>query len=410
MMVDIDLAPELPELRPEIQQILDAIDEAFPLLQSEAEAGERLRRPTPAVQNALKETGIFKLSVPTSLGGFEATPLELLRVIEKISHADASLGWLARVLTGETGVAATFLSRENAEKLFNGADWPRVAGQSTSFHGTAVKVDGGYQVTGSWPFMAGTSMATHVNMGVTVEGTGEKIVCLVPRSELFMSDNWDMLGLLATSSLDYEAKDLFVPEKFAYTVEGSDGGRRGMTGKLSPTLVDSLKQAAWSQGVGRRMLDELKQLASAAANREHYSRGDSAVSSDEFFYEFARHYSHVRGTLALLTETWSGYEQTLKADEEPTQQQETMARLATNLATRTALEISQIAHRFAGFQVMRHSALQRFFRDSHAGTQHRGSRLAVTAECGRMLAGVVPEGSTWGFYELEIPGRTSTNH
>ncbi|MEV0302682.1 acyl-CoA dehydrogenase [Streptomyces prasinus] len=378
--------------------LLRRLDAIYPLLQSEAADGERLRRPTPVVQDALRDSGVFKLMVPAELSGLEASPLQVLQVMEKLSHADSSLGWLVRAVASETAVAATYLGDEGVAELFTEDTFPLVAGQSTSFTGQAVREDGGYRVSGAWQFAAGVSMATHLNLAVTVRGTGERLVCLVPRAALRISDNWDMLGLRATASLDYRAEDLLIEDTHVFRT-GPEHARRGRSLRgLSPALLAGLHQAAWSQGVGRRMLDELRELT-----RHKDPAAGSPVTSDEFFAEYARHFSHVRGTMALLRETWRDNESALEARSPLDDEQETMARLACSLATRTALEISQLVHRFAGAQVMRDGALQRFFRDSHAGSLHRGSSHIVTQKCGRILSGTLPAGSHWGFFDLVVP-------
>lgn len=381
-----------------VSGLLARLDDIYPVLQLEAEDSERLRRPTPAVQEALRHTGIFRLTVPQTLGGFEASPLDIIRVSEKLSHADASLGWLVRSLTSETGNAATYLREDVVEELFAEDNHPLVAGQSTAFTGRAVPVAGGYLVSGAWQFAPGLSMATHVNLAVTVEGSEKRIVCLVPRPHLKISDNWDMLGLRATASLDYLADGVFVEDRYVFDMGHENAQLGGIVNRLSPALLAGLHQAAWSQGIARRMLDELRALT----QRKHSSEG-APVTSDEFFAEFARHFSHERGTMALLRETWSGNEAALRNGVPLSNEQETMSRLASGLATRTALEISQLVHRFAGAQVMRNGTLQRFFRDSHAGTQHRGSSHVVTQQCGRMLSGTLPPGSHWGFFDLIVP-------
>ncbi|MEV7858592.1 acyl-CoA dehydrogenase family protein [Streptomyces hirsutus] len=378
--------------------LLRQLDEIYPLLQSEAMDSERLRRPTPVVQDALRDSGVFTLMVPAELGGMEASPLQILQVMEKLSHADSSLGWLVRAVASETAAAATYLGDEAVAELFTKETFPLVAGQSTSFTGQAVREDGGYRVSGVWQFAAGVSMATHLNLAVTVQGTGERLVCLVPRAALRISDNWDMLGLRATASLDYRAEDLLIKDAYVFR-PGPEHARRGRSLRgLSPALLAGLHQAAWSQGVGRRMLDELRELT-----QHKDPAAGSPVTSDEFFAEYARHFSHVRGTMALLRETWRDNESTLEAQSPLDDEQETMSRLACSLATRTALEISQLVHRFAGAQVMRNGALQRFFRDSHAGSLHRGSSHIVTQKCGRILSGTLPAGSHWGFFDLVVP-------
>lgn len=386
----------------EVARILANIDEIYPVLQDEAEDGERLRRPTPAVQEALHRSGVFRILLPEELGGIEATTLEIIDVVERLSHADASLGWLARALAGETANAGVYLGESGVAELFDSVALPLVAGQCTAFTGRAVAADGGYRISGSWQFAPGLSMATHVNLAATTED-GDQLVCVAPRWALRVNDNWDMLGLRATASLDYTAEDVFVPDRFTFRV-GRENIRRGsVVNRLSPALVAGLGQAAWAQGVARRMLDELRALT----QRKDPAEG-APVTSGEFFAEYARHFSHTKGTMALLRETWRNNEATLAAGEELSDEQETMSRLATSLATRTALEISQLVHRFAGGQVMRNGVLQRFFRDSHAGTQHRGSAHIVTQQCGRMLSGTLPEGAHWGFFDLVVPEQSAS--
>lgn len=386
----------------DIPALLARLREIYPLLQREAEDSERLRRPTPAVQEALRDTGIFRLMVPTELAGLDATPTQILQVTETLSHADASLGWLVRALTGETATAAAYLSDEAVAGLFAGDTYPLVGGQSTSLTGRAVRAAGGYKVSGTWQFAPGVSMATHLNLAAVAEETDDAIVCLVPRAALRISDNWDMLGLRATASLDYRAEDVFVEDRYVFRIGRQYARRGGTVVRLGPALLVGLQQAAWSQGVGRRMLDELRDLS----GRRDPAQG-SPVTSEEFFGEFARQFSHARGTMALLNETWRDIEQTLAGGARPNGEQETMARLASTLATRTALEISQFVHHFAGAQIMRNGALQRFFRDTHAGSQHRGSSHTVRQKCGRMLLGALPPGSHWGFFDLVVSGETA---
>lgn len=382
----------------EVTRLLADLDAIHPLLQSEAADSERLRRPTPAVQTALRGIGIHKLTVPAELGGMDASPVQVLQVMEKLAHADASLGWLVGALAAETATAAVHLGDAAAAELFADGACPVVSGQSAAFTGRAVRTDGGYRISGAWQFTPGVSLATHVNLAATVEETGEQLVGLVPRSAVRISDNWDMLGLRATASFDYQADDVPVDDAYVYRTGPGHARRGGPLYRSDPALPAVLQQAAWAQGIGRRMLDELRALT-----RRRNPAEQAPVTRDEFFAEFARHYSHARGTMALLRETWADNEATLAAGMPLDGEQETMARLAGNLATSTALEIGQLVYRFAGAQVMRDGTVQRFFRDSHAGSRHRGSSDAVTRKCGRMLSGTAPEGTCWDAFDLIAP-------
>lgn len=379
-----------------VAQVQGRISAAHNTFVQEAEAGERLRRPTPRATQTLCETGIFELLLPRSLGGLDATPIDILAVIEELAYHDASLGWLARTIVTNTGLAGTYLPQEAIDELFD-AGKPLVGGHATNYTGTAQVTDGGYLVSGDWHFAPGTSVATHLNLGVQDED-GHDLVCVVPRSAVWLVDNWDMLGLRATASLDYSVRGQFVPSHMTFRITRSTALRGSCASSLSPALMAALHQSAWSQGVGRRMLDELCDLAQSKDPEQ-----GAPVTTDEFYAEFARHYSHVRGTMALLRQTWGDIEAAQVPGSELGDDLETMARLASSLATRTTLEIAQLVHRFAGARVMGKGVLQRYFRDSHAGTQHRGASSVVTSQCGRMLTSTLPAGTKWGFFELMYP-------
>jgi len=381
-----------------IDELLASIDALYDLVQREADIAERLNRPTPATQQALKESGVFRMLLSTALGGYDADPTDALEIIERVSYVDPSLGWLVRVIASETANVANHLPRETLAELSPEIRDLLVAGQAAVVGGTAVVEEGGYRFTGTWRYAPGLAMATHVVLCVTIGDGDEVLLGVVGREQLRIQDNWNVLGLRASASFDYEAVELFVPERFTFRPELLDLAPTEITSRLGPALVSGLNQGAWSQGVGRRLLDELRSLA-----MQRLDSGDDYLVSDEFYAEFARHFSHVRGTMALLRDTWCSNESTLRANVRLSDEQETMSRLAASLSTRTVLEISQLVHRFAGAHVMRNGTLQRLFRDAHAGTMHRASAHVVTQECGRMIIGALPAGAHWGLFDLVVP-------
>jgi len=387
-----------PERSSRIAQLITAIDGLRDLVEREAPTSERLNRPTPAVQAALKDTGVFDMLVGEDRGGYGARPTDMLEIIEHVSYLDPSLGWLVRVITSETANATEHLPAAVREELSVANGEFLVAGQSTQHGGSAVREEEGYRISGTWKYAPGLAMATHVALCVELEGSGQTLIAIVARELVSILDEWNALGLRASASFNYTAKELLVPERFVFRPEADQQHATEFGSKLGPALVSGLNQGAWAQGVGRRMIDELRDLA-----RERLDAGDEELVSDEFYAEFARHYSHVKGTMELLRSTWRSNEETLLSDSPLSDEQETMTRLASSLSTRTVLEISQLMHRFAGAHVVRNGTMQRLFRDAHAGTQHRATGQVVAQNCGRMLIGALPEGSHWGYFDLVIP-------
>jgi hypothetical protein len=68
-----------------------------PQIQTSADEIERSRRlPLPLVE-AIAKAGLFRLWVPRRLGGEEADPATLVRVVEEISRADGATGWCVAI-------------------------------------------------------------------------------------------------------------------------------------------------------------------------------------------------------------------------------------------------------------------------------------------------------------------------
>jgi len=124
-----------------------------PQIQASADEIERSRRlPLPLV-DAMAQAGLFRLWVPRSLGGEEADPMTLVRVVEEVSRADGAAGWCLGI-GGEYGAFGGYLPADSAHEIYGNDPLVRTAGALRPF-GNAVVVDGGYRVTGRWPLGSG---------------------------------------------------------------------------------------------------------------------------------------------------------------------------------------------------------------------------------------------------------------
>src|SRR5262249_24710546 len=136
--------------------LLQRLEGLRPAIRSRREEIERGRRLPRDLADDLRKTGVFSLSVPKAIGGQEAAPLDILRAIEPIASADVSAGW--SVMTGPAnGLPAGYLNERGSKELFPDptVPWAGVAAPA----GKAIPVDGGYRVTGRWPFASGSTHA-----------------------------------------------------------------------------------------------------------------------------------------------------------------------------------------------------------------------------------------------------------
>src|SRR5688572_4817737 len=87
------------------------------LIAREADEIERTRRLTPPVVSALIDGGLYRVLLPKSLGGAEATIEEFMQMLATIASADASTAWCL----GQCGVCATvsaYLDGDVAREMF----------------------------------------------------------------------------------------------------------------------------------------------------------------------------------------------------------------------------------------------------------------------------------------------------
>ncbi|HJQ84758.1 MAG TPA: acyl-CoA dehydrogenase family protein, partial [Candidatus Binatia bacterium] len=169
-----------------------------PLLAREADRTERERRVSAEIVAALAEAGIFRMCVPRALGGAEADPATMIAVLETLARADGSAGWSA-MIAATSGVASAYLAPGAAREIYGAADG--VAGGVYAPYGRATAVEGGYRLSGRWPFASGCEHCTWLTGGTMVEGAGgkpEARLMLFPRSEVEIIDTWNVSGLRGT--------------------------------------------------------------------------------------------------------------------------------------------------------------------------------------------------------------------
>lgn len=175
--------------------------------------------------SALRDAGLLRAAVPVELGGDGATVADLAALQRELAHVCGSTALATsmhqhvvaftawRYRRGLPGAEAT-LRRVAEEGIVlvstGGGDYTRPQGE-------AVRVDGGYRVSGTKRFASqsevGTVMSTMftyddpergkrvLNMAVPIAGDGVRV-----------ADNWNTLGMRGTASNDIEIADVFVPD------------------------------------------------------------------------------------------------------------------------------------------------------------------------------------------------------
>ena len=346
------------------------------------------------VVEALHREGLLGMWVPRSIrGGAELDPLSSLRVLEDMAYGDPSTGWVLMAACLAIGTGAAFLGDAAVDELFGGERLPVIAGQGTR-PGTATPQDGGFLLSGSWSFASGIKHSTHIHTLGVVEGTGEPRIFVLPVGKATLIENWDVMGLRATGSIDYQIDKVFVPEAYTHPAAAQTPRRGGPLFNIAVMGFAVLCHSGWSCGIGRRLLDEL-----AAKVRGGVGRSGTLAGSETFHEQYARMEASLRAARAYIFETWADVAETMYRGDSLSTRQHTMIRLALAHATWTCHDVAQFVYTTAGTVALRSGTIQRLFRDMHAGTQHITSAPPVIRNTGRELAGLAP-GKSWIFLDL----------
>src|SRR4051812_4306450 len=197
---------------------LEAIEKLAPLVEEHRACFDQDRRLPDVVFRALADAGLFRLWLPSAMGGPELSPAEFMQVIEAASALDGSVGWLVANGGGMSRVAG-YLPQSVADEWFT--DPHAFIVSATGAVGVAEPVAGGYRVTGRWPFGSGASHGTRF-MGLTSTSDGinnnqPPICCYFAREQVTIHDTWHVAGLRGTASSDFEVRNAFVPAEHTHT-------------------------------------------------------------------------------------------------------------------------------------------------------------------------------------------------
>ena len=292
--------PELPRPPPTVSEVREAVDAALPVVRANAEAAERSRRLPDAVTDALRATGINRLFVPTELGGLEASVLDLIEVTESIAAVDGSTAWCAVIGAG-SNLFAGYLPRAGAAVVFADPDQP----SATMFapEGRLVPVDGGFRLSGRWPFTSNCLHSEWIGLGAApADGNGSGPpppvrVVFVRAADLEIEDTWRSTGLRATGSHHVVAHDILVAREHV-SVFGRDPWADGRLWRIPVVTTYLPLLAAVALGLARGALDEvLRQVQAGRAARRGQLADDPAGLGD-----LATADARLRGARAWLRE------------------------------------------------------------------------------------------------------------
>jgi indole-3-acetate monooxygenase len=378
-MTTITASTALGELR-------GAIDRLAPSLRARSAEIESARRLPRDLLDDLDAAGCFRLALPRSHAGLEATLPDALDVYEALARADASVGWLVMIGSGNW-IDVANMPRPTFDAVVGTGE--RLAGVFSP-SGTVEATTGGYVASGRWAFASGCDHATWIYLNcIDPQAEAPHIRTVVlPVDEVEIEDTWRVAGLRGTGSHHVRVDGVVVPAERTSVLQDPYVVDTTLL-RLPPPAIFSQCVAAVAVGTAHGALDE---LGTVAGERTPLLAADRLVTSPLYQHDLARADAHLRAARALLHEQAAELWATAEAGKPLTLAQRGRMRAGAVTIVDQAIAVTDTAFRAGGGRaIYDEHPLQRRLRDIHTLGQHFLVRPDTLVTAGRALSGQEPD-------------------
>jgi alkylation response protein AidB-like acyl-CoA dehydrogenase len=277
--------------------------------------------------------------------------------------------------------------------ILAGAVWP--------FNPAQVE-DGGFRVSGQWPYASGCTHASYLLAGSMVvengaprrgpTGAPEIRILWVPKEQAEILDTWDVMGLAGTGSHDFKLENTFVPEDHSFVFGPGQPRGRHFQGTLYHHPFQSLfaqPVSAVALGVAAGAIDH----AIEAARTKVPALSQSPLAERPLFQlQLAEAYATAAAGRAWLHQVQEeAWDTTLDGGRVDTAQRNLLNLAAAN-ATECARRATETIYLASGASAnYNRSPIPRALRDIHAISQHAATAPLQFPNAGRILAGLEPD-------------------
>jgi 3-hydroxy-9,10-secoandrosta-1,3,5(10)-triene-9,17-dione monooxygenase len=206
-----------------------------PALRERAQKCEEARGLLPENEKLLHETGLFRFHQPRSFGGMELPFVAVVDIVAELARGCPSTAWNVGNLGCHHWILG-YYEPETQHELWDANPDVLIASSIALAAGRGKRTEGGFIVSGKWPFSSGVDNSDWNMLAVTIYEGDTAVdwrLCLVPKSDYRVIDTWYAMGMVGTGSKDIEVKEVFVPERRALALARCRGGLEHPGAKLN---------------------------------------------------------------------------------------------------------------------------------------------------------------------------------
>ncbi|HEX4184752.1 MAG TPA: acyl-CoA dehydrogenase family protein [Stellaceae bacterium] len=369
-----------------LSDLLGAVERIGPLIAEHAAAAEADRQLSGAVYQAMYDAGLFAMLATKAYGGLELHPADCIQVWEAVARIDAAAAWNL-VMNQVIAAYSAWLPPKGVAELY-AAGIPTVAG---ALHppGKAVRVDGGWRITGQVPFGSGCHHAQWLAMPAQEDGAEAAFGAFFRREAATILDTWHTLGMRGTGSADYAVTDLFVPEHLTVPVAPLQNPPPGFEGPLFRMWPwpGILGEAAVSVGIAAAAVDAAVHLCKT---KTPAYQGTALRDQQLAQFLMGKASARVEASRDTITRAAEFADQDVERSGALLSiEAKTRLQLAASFAAEACAEAVRLVNDAVGTSSIRiGQPFERHFRDTHTLLQHSDKSSPRYASAGRLMFGL----------------------
>lgn len=328
---------------------------------------EELRDIPVDIIEKIKIAGLVKMWATKACYGSETPVSEVSQLIASMAEYNASLAWVVAV-TNCSSLITGFVPQEMASLLFG--DQLAMVGGFAGPVGRAIKKDGSLVINGNWSWGSGIKHCSHIVGGTFItkdENIIGSAVAFFEPAEIDMIDNWQVMGLKGSHSIDYKTKDCVIPKERWTFFPVNQATSTDPLYQFSFLGALSISVASVAVGLARRALTELQDIAST---KRPFGQGKTLARRSNFQEHFGKLQAKLKANQHYFQQSIAEVEEAILLSSDDLLSKADI-RLAAAYCTEVSADIVRDCYRLAGGSaIWNYGKLEEIMRDCHVVTQH----------------------------------------
>ncbi len=384
--------------------LLPKLTEIEPIILEYADDAERNRTISRPVIDALRDAGFFRMWTPKKLGGLEVDLPGSYQIFEALSDIDSAVGWAVPNANGPL-LAGAYLAPDVAEELYG--DPLAIPAGSPNPPGKAIKVEGGYRVSGQISYASGCDFATRIaGSALIYEGDDIKkdkngkpipLRILYHPDDVEIQDNWHTLGMRGTGSHDVKISDVFVEERYTHILGPLDSLNAPYDGPLyrcGPIVATPFVSVVCLSSANNALNKALDLASTKTPAFMRSTVGDRPVAQAQL----AEAKSKIVAARLYLHQAIDDIWQEALRGKRTSDELKVALQLASCFGTQSASEALDLIYAVVGGSgIHRTQPFERYHRDVRTLTQHAFTSTTRYESAGKVMVG---RETDWVFLKL----------